>query len=402
MAPQAARTARLSADGALAELFAHASADDPAQLDAVVADVVARWLGASAAVWVVDHEERCLLALAAAGGGRADDRVNVEGTLAGRAYREEQPVVHTDAVGTRVWVQVVHGADRIGVLEVAGSATLEAHLDELARLAQLVAVLLVVGRGYSDAHFRLRRRQRMTLSADLQWAQLPPAGGRHGHTTYAGVLEPAYMVAGDAFDHSVNGHTLHAAVFDALGHNLTSALISHLVLGTYRHARRLALALPDIYMLVDDTVIDQFGVAPYSTGVVVELDLRTGTLAHLNIGHPLPMVLRHGKVLTLEAAPVVPFGLGRQLGREVHVAHHALEPGDRLLLYTDGVVEGRTPDGVRFSEAALADLLVRSTASDMSTAETLRRLIGAVLAHQNDQLRDDGTMLLIDWNPSPP
>jgi serine phosphatase RsbU (regulator of sigma subunit) len=79
------------------------------------------------------------------------------------------------------------------------------------------------------------------------------------------------------------------------------------------------------------------------------------------------------------------------------VASAALEPGDRLLLFTDGVVDGRAPDGSRFGEATLADLLVRATTSGLGTAETLRRLSHAVLEHQEHELTDDSTMFLIDF-----
>ena len=53
-----------------------------------------------------------------------------------------------------------------------------------------------------------------------------------------GLLEPAYEVAGDAFDYALNDDRLHVAVFDGMGHGIASTLLSTLAVGAYRHARR--------------------------------------------------------------------------------------------------------------------------------------------------------------------
>ena len=77
-----------------------------------------------------------------------------------------------------------------------------------------------------------------------------------------------------------------------------------------------------------------------------------------------------------------------------------LEPGDRLVLYTDGVVEARR-QGQFFSDERLADFVVRASASGHAGPEVLRRLIRAVLDHQDGVLQDDATVLLLEWG-SPP
>ena len=80
------------------------------------------------------------------------------------------------------------------------------------------------------------------------------------------------------------------------------------------------------------------------------------------------------------------------------VATESLEPGDCLLLYTDGVVEARTPDGDVFGIERLVGQ-VAATASDLlRPEEVVRLLIRSVLEHQNAQLRDDATVVLVRWN----
>ncbi len=82
------------------------------------------------------------------------------------------------------------------------------------------------------------------------------------------------------------------------------------------------------------------------------------------------------------------------------VAREQLEPGDRLLTYSDGITEARDEHGAFFGEGRLVELTERAASADLSTPETLRRLALAVLAYQRGQLQDDATLLLAEWSPS--
>ena len=72
------------------------------------------------------------------------------------------------------------------------------------------------------------------------------------------------------------------------------------------------------------------------------------------------------------------------------------------LLYTDGVVEARTPDGELFGLDRLADPLEREAAGGQPAEELQRRLVRAVLEHQVGGLRDDATLLLVQWTGTQP
>ena len=78
----------------------------------------------------------------------------------------------------------------------------------------------------------------MSLPAGMQWDLLPPLSARTAGALIPGALEPAYDIAGDAFDYAINGTDLHLAIFDGLGHGLGSTLLTGLAVGAYRHARR--------------------------------------------------------------------------------------------------------------------------------------------------------------------
>ena len=79
------------------------------------------------------------------------------------------------------------------------------------------------------------------------------------------------------------------------------------------------------------------------------------------------------------------------------VAEEFLEPGDWLILYTDGVTEARDEAGNFFGEERLVDFLRREAASDHPPPETARRLVHAVMRHQRGVLQDDATVLLARW-----
>jgi serine phosphatase RsbU (regulator of sigma subunit) len=80
------------------------------------------------------------------------------------------------------------------------------------------------------------------------------------------------------------------------------------------------------------------------------------------------------------------------------VATLTLQAGDRVLFYTDGVVETRSSDGEEFGVGRLADFLVRATIDDVSSAETVRRLSASILDFDQHTVQDDATLLLVDYH----
>jgi serine/threonine protein phosphatase PrpC len=74
-----------------------------------------------------------------------------------------------------------------------------------------------------------------------------------------------------------------------------------------------------------------------------------------------------------------------------------LEPGDRLLLYTDGITEARSPDGEFFGEQRLADFVGAAVAAGEPSPEMVRRLMRHILDHQADQLQDDASIVALEW-----
>ncbi|MEU8923584.1 PP2C family protein-serine/threonine phosphatase [Kitasatospora sp. NPDC048545] len=400
----------------LAGLLARSREAGPTELPGLVREA-ARGLGADGArVHLVDVQQRRLVLLSGPGDGQSDgdgggdrgedgdldSQIDIEGTLGGRAYRLQQTQLSTgpSAVG---WFPLVDGVERIGVLRIEGGPRDEGAMGRYEALAALVALLVVSKGAYSDFIVKVGRRRRMSLQAELLWSFLPPRTIGTRHVTSSAVLEPAYDVGGDAFDHSVTGGRLHVSVFDAMGHDLASGGASAVALAACRSTRRAGGGPADIARAIDGTLA-RWIPERLLTAVVADLDTATGELSWVNCGHPPPLLIRERRIVpdALLRRAELPLGLGFHLDGPQPVHHARLQPGDRLLVYTDGVTEARSTSGEIFGERRLTDTLVQHMAGGDPAPEALRHLIHALVTHQEHRLRDDATILLAEWHPHRP
>lgn len=363
-----------------------------------LADVGARRFGAGGCrLYLVTRDQRSLRPLPAPGpAAEPAADLGLDGTLAGRAFRTSE-VVPSSAAEPRLWLPLLDGTERLGVVELLVEPGTDLAELEAAALpfCGLLAELLVSKSQYTDLYERLRRAVPMGVAAEMLWRQLPPLTFATRRFVLSAQLEPWHEVGGDAFDYSVDGGTLHLAVFDAMGHGLGATLMAGVALAAYRNSRRGGLSLTETAAAVDDVLARQFGDESFVTAVLGRLDLETGRLRLLCAAHPAPLLVRGGRpVGEVVVPPGVPLGFG---GRDDDVVETSLEPGDRLLLFSDGVVEARSTGGDFFGLERLVDLLTREESGGQAPPETLRRLILAVLEHQDDMLQDDATLLLLEW-----
>jgi serine phosphatase RsbU (regulator of sigma subunit) len=341
-------------------------------------------------VYLADFSGHVLFPLAV---GAAEEEV--AGTMAGRAFATGQPVSAERDGAVRVWVPVLEQTTRTGVLSITvpqASPEIVAQAELLGMFAGLTAALAT---RVSDIPHLRRRERAMSLPASMQWDMLPPLSARTVGAVIAGVLEPAYDIAGDAFDYVVDVGDLQFAILDGMGHGIGSTLLAALAVGAYRHSRRDRATLPRIYQAIDAALAGYYGDLSFATGIIGRLATESGQLEWSCAGHPWPLLLRDRKVVAeLSCEPALPFGLG---GSPPRPKTEELQPDDAVLFYTDGVIEARTADGELFGLDRLADLLEREAASGRSAEEMLRRLVRAVLDHQAGGLRDDATLLLVQW-----
>ncbi|MGD0313230.1 MAG: PP2C family protein-serine/threonine phosphatase [Acidimicrobiales bacterium] len=295
-------------------------------------------------------------------------------------------------------VPILEGSDCTGVL----TFTMAGDLDEdtcrrSEELGMLAGAAIAIAARYTDQFNLVRRRKAMSLPASIQWDLLPPLHLRIPEVSSSGMLEPAYDVGGDCFDHSANGFAVDVAIMDAMGHGLGSSIISSLAVGSYRHDRREGQPLGVIHERLDGVLADNFGGGKFVTGQLARLDVTSGHLTWINAGHPLPLHVRGGEVLgLLHCRPSLPWGLR---GRLVEEAEEGLEPGDSVVFYTDGVTEGRSAEGEPFGIDRFVDIIESASASRLPSDAILRNAINGILAYQQQRLRDDATVVWLTWEP---
>ncbi|HKH56887.1 MAG TPA: PP2C family protein-serine/threonine phosphatase, partial [Propionibacteriaceae bacterium] len=139
-----------------------------------------------------------------------------------------------------------------------------------------------------------------------------------------------------------------------MGHGLDAGLLATVAIAAYRNSRRDDLDLPATLVAIHTALNAQFNGERFATAVLAELDLASGLLAWHCAGHPAPLLLRNGRaVKTLEGGRGLPLGVGVT----PEIAEERLEPGDRILLFTDGVTDARSSDGEFFGLHRLTDLV---------------------------------------------
>ncbi|WP_260613989.1 PP2C family protein-serine/threonine phosphatase, partial [Streptomyces sp. WAC07061] len=242
--------------------------------------------------------------------------IAVDTSLAGRAYRTEtvQTAVGAGPAGTVGWLPLVDGVERLGVLKVAAPTLDGLLLERCTALASLTAMILVSKLHYSDVLAQAVRRRPMELQAELLWAFVPPRTIGTPWVTSSAVLEPAYEVGGDAFDHSLAVPRLHLTLLDAMGHDVASGGCSAVALAACRFTRRAGGALTDIAEEID-RALARWIPDRLLTCVIADIDTVTGRLDWINCGHLAPLLIRDGRIVTgaLDRPPHLPLGLGRPL-----------------------------------------------------------------------------------------
>ena len=320
---------------------------------------------------------------------------HVSTTLAGRCFMDQRVVSAERVDGVRVWAPVVEGSDRTGVIAVTVPAVDDEVFSACEELGLFAGYLIAAQARCTDLYNLHRRRRSMSLAASMQWDLLPPLVMKAGSVSIAGLVEPAYDVGGDCFDYALNGPVFDFAIMDAMGHGVRSALVASLAMGSYRHDRREGRSLEVMHRNLSSTIDDYYHDSSFSTGVLGRLELGSGMLSWTNAGHPLPLLIRGGRVVKeLACRPTPPWGT---VARDPTVATEQLEPGDSVLAFTDGVSEARTPEGVEFGVERLIDLIDQNASELLRPQQILQTLLHGIRNHLKGDPRDDATFVLIQW-----
>ncbi|MEE1787637.1 PP2C family protein-serine/threonine phosphatase [Streptomyces sp. SP17BM10] len=311
----------------------------------------------------------------------------------------------------------------VGTVREGGitSANIETQLG--AQLA--VSVLIVALRVLRDRHERELARVR-SVSEAAQRVLLRPLPDRIGPLHLASVYlaaEAEAQVGGDLYAAARTPTGTRLLVGDVRGKGLSSLGDAALLLGAFRAAAHLHAELPGLAAYLDGSVCwdlaqlsaqanrlrlvggsgdgppeeagaDDSGEA-FITAVLLDIPDDGTEVRLIDCGHPPPLLLRADGITPLAADhPAPPLGLGELAPGEYRVEVFPFRPGDRLLIYTDGVIEARD------ARKRFYPLTERVTAwqSDRPSV-LLHRLRRDLLAHVGGHLDDDAAMVVVERLP---
>ena len=390
-------TTRLVDDRAdLRALLDAAEAVPPAEgVDALAAELAAEVGADEVSLLIADISGRTLTRLARRTPSNSlplrptGEHVPIIGTPAGSALRSQRTQVTSAEGGAWVHVPVSQRGEAIGVLGLLLAETPSEHVLEYLRSAgHALAYLVIADRRFSDLYEVGQRSTPLTLAAEVQRRLLPSSYACEGpQFALAGWLVPADEAGGDTFDYMVDRDTLHLSITDAMGHGVPAAQLATLGVGSLRNSRRRGLALAQQAGQASQHIAEHAAADQFVTALLGRMDLRTGALELVNAGHMNPLLVRDGHVEEMQVDAGLVLGV---LPDQMYVGQHfQLQRGDRLAFVTDGMFERQA------AEAEIEKLL--GTLGHLHPREAVQVLTEAVLHVTGGAMRDDATVLIVDW-----
>jgi serine phosphatase RsbU (regulator of sigma subunit) len=383
-----------------------ARGEEAAPIEAVeqVAEALAEWVDARRVTFLfADFRGRADFGLTATGPAavgaptRSEEQaetVPLAGSRYERVLRTQQVDVQPLGDGSRLIVPVTDRGDAIGLIELDLPRPAQAEMvADVSAAAHALAYVVIAARRHTDVFEWGQRTTPFSLAAEIQRRLLPSSYTcEAGQFTLAGWLEPAASVGGDTFDYALDRHGLQISITDAVGHQVAAALLATLLVSALRNARRKGLELLDEAPSAHEALVEHVAPGQFVTGQLARFDLRTGEAVIVNAGHPFPLRLRAGRVEEIALAVQPPSGVVP--GQTFRLQRLPLEPGDRLVFLTDGMQERNA------ATLDVAQALVDT--AGLHPREVVHALGDAVLHATGGNLRDDATMVCLDWYGGPP
>ncbi|MFI6810334.1 PP2C family protein-serine/threonine phosphatase [Streptomyces luteogriseus] len=323
--------------------------------------------------------------------------VSVHNSPAGRAFGAQEPYVEALSAGlVRAHLPVTVRGDRLGVLTVTlpGGEHAEGSLDELTEIAEVLGHEVVVAERDTDLYLQARRRDRLTLAAEMQWQLLPGRSCARPEYELGAQLEPAYAIFGDNFDWSASADRLSLYVTNGMGEGIEASLLTNLAINALRNARRAGLSIDDQAALADQAVYAHYRGRCYLSVLMLDFDLATGRVRAVDAGSPQMLRLRRGGVERVPFDAQLPLGMFEET--DYVVQEFDVEPGDRLVFVSDGVYDVASPGGEAYGDAALARA-IQSTRL-LPAAEVPRAILRELTGHRGRSRADDDALVVcLDW-----
>ncbi|WP_181796569.1 PP2C family protein-serine/threonine phosphatase [Streptomyces sp. WELS2] len=327
--------------------------------------------------------------------------VPVHNSPAGRAFGSQRPYCEDGRDGrARLHLPVSVRGDRLGVLSVTlpGGEAVRRWEAELADVADVLGHEVIVAERDTDLYLQARRKDRLTLAAEMQWQLLPGRSCSRQEYELGAQLEPAYAIFGDNFDWSATADHLMLYVTNGMGEGIEAALLTNLAINALRNARRAGISIADQAALADQAVYAHYRGRCYLSVLMFDFDLATGRASVVDAGSPRLLRLRDGTVEHVTFDAQLPLGMFEEtdyVAQDFHV-----RPGDRLVFVSDGVHDVASPKGEAYGDAALARAIHATRL--LPAAEVPRAILRELTGHRGKSVPDDDALVVcLDWHGRP-
>ncbi|MEU3523117.1 PP2C family protein-serine/threonine phosphatase [Streptomyces sp. NPDC038707] len=327
--------------------------------------------------------------------------VPVHNSPAGRAFGSQRPYCEDGLGGRpRLHLPVSVRGDRLGVLTVTlpDAEAVRRWEAELADIAGVLGHEVIVAERDTDLYLQARRKDRLTLAAEMQWQLLPGRSCSRPEYELGAQLEPAYAIFGDNFDWSATADRLTLYVTNGMGEGIEASLLTNLAINALRNARRAGIPIADQAALADQAVYAHYQGRCYLSVLMFDFDLATGRAGVVDAGSPRLLRLRDGTVEHVTFDAQLPLGMFEETD---YVAQEfQVRPGDRLVFVSDGVHDVASPKGETYGDAALARA-IHSTRL-LPAADVPRAILRELSGHRGKSLPDDDALVVcLDWHGRP-
>jgi serine phosphatase RsbU (regulator of sigma subunit) len=263
----------------------------------------------------------------------------------------------------------------------------------LVQLARQAAAALALANVYTDVFDTTRRRKETTPASEIQQNLLPPRIARISGAILAGNILPGYEIGGDWFDYVENHDGAWIGVADSMGTGTTAAALGGVALGAFRAKRRVNAQLDAAALAIHHTMLEVAVQGAFVNVVLGRWHGPSSTFRSITCGHQPPLLItKAGELVELDYSEHPALGVGEP-ARRFTIDRRRLEPGERLLLLSDGVLGRSTGGGETFGLQGVRTAI--AGARDAAAASTVRALEDAITAASIDPLEDDATIVVL-------
>jgi phosphoserine phosphatase RsbU/P len=263
----------------------------------------------------------------------------------------------------------------------------------VAQIARFAAIKLETTRLREEAIQKRIMDEELRTASSIQRRLLPDAPAGIPGYTFVGLNQPCRTVSGDYYDFVVRpGGKVYFAIGDVSGKGVTAGLM---MAGLQVAFRMLSKSDPDPASLVRElnlTLKENLPQSKFVTFFLGRLDTDSGEIEYVNAGHTPPLLLRQDDYVELTASDLL---LGVIARAEYENRRLRLEPGDSLVLFTDGVTEARGDEEIDLGSVAIGDAINGLHGADaeriaLAVNETVLRHVGSP-----ENLDDDLTLVVV-------